>query len=124
MFAFLKLESGKWLKTQELEASGKRRCRNQLGWKQDVSFDLELIGKDIKKLRTIINQLETARNKEKENEAENVDEQSIIDSLFGEDEDKSNTVSNDAFVKKSVVKNDVDNKTTNEVVNEVTNKTN
>lgn len=27
MFAFLKLKSGKWLKTRELEGSGKRRCR-------------------------------------------------------------------------------------------------
>lgn len=87
--------------------------------------DLELIGKDIKKLRTIINQLETARSKEKEKEAENenVNDQSIIDSIFGDDEDKSNTVSKDAFVKKSVGKNNVDNNATNEIVNEVTNKT-
>ena len=87
--------------------------------------DLELIGKDIKKLRTIINQLETARSKEKEKEAENenVNDQSIIDSIFGDDEDKSNTVSKDAFVKKSVGKNNVDNDATNEIVNEVTNKT-
>ena len=51
--------------------------------------DLELIGKDIKKIRTIINQLENARKKELEKEAEDVikESSSIIDSIFKEDED-------------------------------------
>ena len=59
--------------------------------------DLELIGKDIKKIRTIINQLENARKKEIENEAEKVIEESssIIDSLFGEDEEIDNDVENE-----------------------------
>ena len=61
--------------------------------------DLELIGKDINKLRTIINQLESARNKEKEREAELLEkEESLLNDLL-EDEKIDNTITNTNFYK-------------------------
>ena len=72
--------------------------------------DLELIGKDIKKVRTLINQLENARNKEKELEAEkDVASKGIIDSIFGQEEDND----------KNEVKKDLNKKSNNKVTNKL-----
>ena len=75
--------------------------------------DLELIGKDINKLRSIINQLETARKKELELEEEEAEDR-ILDSIF-EESDVENTINN-IVVKKSktsidALENKVVNKT-------------
>ena len=67
--------------------------------------DLELIGKDIKKIRTIINQLENARKKELEKEAEDVikESSSIIDSIFKEDEDSVDLEDSENIVDENTV---------------------
>lgn len=61
--------------------------------------DLELIGKDINKIRTIINQLETARQKELEQETEElIETSSLIDSIFGGDEENENTINENSVL--------------------------
>ena len=80
--------------------------------------DLELIGKDIKKIRTIINQLENARKKEleKENEDLIIDSSSIIDSLFDDDEtgDVENIVDENTISRRhKIINGDKDSKLEN-----------
>ena len=72
--------------------------------------DLELIGKDINKLRSIINQLENARKKELEKEE---DADSEILDLIGSESDVENTVNNVVVKKSKTTINDIENKVVN-----------
>ena len=77
--------------------------------KQSVSSsDFEMIGKDISSLQTLINQLETARNNQLEEEEEANNESS---GLFGNDENTvenildENILQNNANISNSLVNN-------------------
>ena len=77
--------------------------------KQSVSSsDFEMIGKDISSLQTLINQLETARNNQLEEEEEANNESS---GLFGDDENTvenildENILQNNANISNSLVNN-------------------